>query len=338
MNSTPLIWVLIDERLGTGNQSRGVALSLGIPFVEKHLVWSICANLPNFLIGASLRGLKNGSKSAIKSPWPDLVIASGRRSALVARFIKNKNPNKCRLIQIMYPGSTAIEDFEIVAVPNHEKGIAEKDNFFSIVGAPHSIDENKLASARNHWDRKFSVLKKPMIGLVVGGPTKRKPFTQAMASKLATQSANAVNKLGGSLVITTSPRTGNRLRYILDVLLEKKVKPALVYSWTSDDTVDENPYLGILAHADYLIVTGDSTSMCSEACVTGNPVYIFAPNDFLHQKHRRFINELNSGGYAYLLSDEFVKPSEPAVPRKLDTANQIAREIKSRMLFGASHA
>jgi len=334
MKGTPTIWVLIDERLGTGNQSRGVALSLGAPFVEKHLVWSIFANLPNLLIGASLRGLKNSSKSTIKPPWPGLVIASGRRAAQVARFIKYKNPKKCSLIQIMYPGSTAIKDFEIVAIPNHDNRFDEKDNFLNIVGAPHSINDNQLNSAKTQWDSKFSVLKKPVVGLVIGGATKRKPFTLEMASKLASQSANVVNKLGGSLVITSSPRTGNRLQNILDVLLEKNVKPAFVHSWAPEDLADDNPYLGILAHADYLIVTGDSTSMCSEACATGNPVYIFAPNNFLHPKHRRFIEELISGGHAYLLRDEFIISLAPALQKKLDTASKIAEEIKSRNLLG----
>ena len=36
-----------------------------------------------------------------------------------------------------------------------------------------------------------------------------------------------------------------------------------------------NPYFGILATADRLVVTGDSIAMLSEACATGRPVQIF---------------------------------------------------------------
>ena len=92
MNREPIIWALIDERPGTGNQSKGVAMSLGMPFLEKHLIWSNLAFLPNSFFGPSLIGLKSISKSTINSPWPDLVIASGRRAAIVARYIKRKNP------------------------------------------------------------------------------------------------------------------------------------------------------------------------------------------------------------------------------------------------------
>ena len=65
MDENPVIWALIDERPGTGNQCRAVANSIGLPFIEKHLNWSTFANMPNFFIGASLRGLTTISKSRI---------------------------------------------------------------------------------------------------------------------------------------------------------------------------------------------------------------------------------------------------------------------------------
>ncbi|HIF61262.1 MAG TPA: nucleoside-diphosphate sugar epimerase [Rhodospirillales bacterium] len=333
MNRDPIIWALIDERPGTGNQSKGVAMALGMPFIEKHLIWSNLAFLPNSFFGPSLIGLKSISKSTINSPWPDLVIASGRRAAIVARYIKRKNPHKCSLIHIMYPGDTAIDEFDIVAVPNHDSGIPNKKNIIRITGAPHSIDRNQFSRASIHWNAEFSNLKKPIIGLIVGGATKRRPFTQKTAINLGHQTANLVNKLEGSLIITTSPRSGDELKGVLSFLSEKNIKPAFVHQWRSDGLVDDNPYLGFLAHADHLIVTGESTSMCSEACVNGNIVHIFAPEGFLGQKHQRFTDELVSNGYAYLLEDDLVEFSSSAAPKKLDVAAQIAREIEARVLY-----
>ena len=37
-----------------------------------------------------------------------------------------------------------------------------------------------------------------------------------------------------------------------------------------------NPYPQFLAHADMLVVTGDSVNMTGEACATGKPVYVFS--------------------------------------------------------------
>jgi mitochondrial fission protein ELM1 len=45
------------------------------------------------------------------------------------------------------------------------------------------------------------------------------------------------------------------------------------FGWLWDEN-GENPYFGILALADRLIVTGDSISMISEALATGRPVHV----------------------------------------------------------------
>ena len=332
MNKDPIIWALIDERPGTGNQSKGVAMSLGLPFVEKNLIWSRCAFLPNYLIGPSLLGLKNISKLAIKSPWPDLVIASGRRASMVARYIKGRNPDKCNLIHMMYPGHKGTGDFDIIAIPNHDISIPSSRNMITTTGAPHSIDSNQVLRERVRWSSKFSGLKKPIIGLVIGGATKRRSFSRQMIVKLGYQTANLVDKIGGSLVITTSPRTGNVLTDLLTYFSEKNIEPAFVYRWRSNSLPNDNPYLGILGHADHLIVTGESTSMCSEACGTDNIVHIFAPNGFLSKKHQRLTDELVINGYAYLLKDESVASSWQGTSKKLDVAAQIAQEIQIRIL------
>jgi hypothetical protein len=332
MKRNPEVWALVDERPGTGNQCKGVAMALKIPFVEKKLSWSQLAFLPNFLIGTSLIGLKKMSKAAITAPWPDVVIASGRRAGIIARYIKRKNPRKCSLVQIMYPGYSAIDDFDLVAIPNHDAGIPEDNNIFRFMGTPHGIDRDQLSKASKQWDPKFSNLKKPVIGLLVGGNTKRQHFGQKMAAKLAAQTADLVNKLEGSLIITTSPRTGNEIEFILDYLLEKKIKPSFLHRWQPNELATENPYLGILAHADHIIVTGDSTSMCSEVCGAGKTVHIFAPDGFVIQKHKYFIDELIEVGYANLLGYSGKKYSDARSLKKLDTARDIAEAIKVLIL------
>ena len=79
----PLIWVLADERRGTANQALGVAEALGLPFEVKDIRHGVLARLPNFLLGASRVGLTAASAAALGPPWPDLVIAAGRRAGAV---------------------------------------------------------------------------------------------------------------------------------------------------------------------------------------------------------------------------------------------------------------
>ena len=45
-----------------------------------------------------------------------------------------------------------------------------------------------------------------------------------------------------------------------------------------------NPYLGLLAWADHLLVTADSINMVSEASAVGKPLYVVQPS----KTHRRF--------------------------------------------------
>jgi mitochondrial fission protein ELM1 len=78
-------------------------------------------------------------------------------------------------------------------------------------------------------------------------------------------------------------------------LLAEIPMPCSVFRW--GDT-GENPYRGFLALADVIVVTGDSVSMCSEACATGKGVFIAAPADITAPKHQRLHKELYDAGMA----------------------------------------
>ena len=72
----PLVWVLRDERPGTGNQVMGVAEALKRPYVIKDLRYSPMGRLPNLLLGSSLRALTADARTGISPPWPDVVSLS----------------------------------------------------------------------------------------------------------------------------------------------------------------------------------------------------------------------------------------------------------------------
>jgi mitochondrial fission protein ELM1 len=59
----------------------------------------------------------------------------------------------------------------------------------------------------------------------------------------------------------------------------------------------ENPYLGILALSDYIVVTDDSVTMASEASSTGKPVYV-VPLLGGSAKFNRFHKSLQDAGIA----------------------------------------
>jgi hypothetical protein len=72
------------------------------------------------------------------------------------------------------------------------------------------------------------------------------------------------------LLVSTSSRTSEEAIAALQAGLDV---PHYFYRWKPSDPA--NPYFGMLAVADRLVVTGDSIAMLSEACATGRPVQIF---------------------------------------------------------------
>ncbi len=316
MTDTPEIWVLCDDRAGNVGQCLGVAEALGMPFVRKDIAYNSWAKLPNFLLGVSLRGVTQETKKSLKGPWPDLVIAAGRRTAPIARYIKHKSDHKTKLVQVMHPGHSGALDFDLICVPAHDdKKLLP--NEISMIGAPHRVTPEKLEEARKHWADTFKPLGEPLIALIVGGATKDKEFTKEMAVALG----QTVNKLAkdnnAGLLITTSRRTGD----VASDLMNEISVPAHTFKWGDEG---ENPYFGYLACADHIIVTGDSVSMCSEACASDKPVYIYAPENMISAKHSRMVDTLCQGGYAETFTGEL---SHQKI-LKLNAAKDIAKKIK----------
>jgi mitochondrial fission protein ELM1 len=142
------------------------------------------------------------------------------------------------------------------------------------------------------WTPRLADLPRPYIAVLIGGATNRKPFPVTLAADLGRKVAAMAKQSGGSVLLTTSRRTGREAE---DALLAEIPSPRSVFRW--GDT-GENPYRGFLALADVIVVTGDSVSMCSEACATGKGVFIAAPADITAPKHQRLHKELYDAGCA----------------------------------------
>jgi hypothetical protein len=313
------IWVLADDRVGHANQALAVAEALELPFSTKKLSYNALARLPNALLGATLAHLTADARGALAPPWPDLVIAAGRCTAPVARFLRQAVPDM-RCVQCMWPGA-GIADFNLIALPAHDRQ-RDQASIVRTVGAPHRVTRARLTAAAEAWAARLDHVPRPRIALLVGGATRRRNFSIDDAELLATQVAN----VGGSVMMTSSRRTPVAVRD----RLAAKLRPRHRHDWSEDGT--DNPYLGYLALADALVVTGDSTGMCTEACASGLPVYIFAPTDMIAAKHRALHTALFDAGLARPLEDATADLYRPdAAP--LDDAATVAIAIRERKLL-----
>lgn len=257
--------------------------------------------------------------------WPDFIISSGVRSTQAARTIKKLSGGKTFIIQNLDPKDHH-EDFDLISIPSNAlKGeLKELRNHIATVGVPHAVTDAKLDEARTIWKDRFSQLPEPRIGVLIGGHTKGFEFTPELARKMAKELNEKVKELGGSLIVTTSRRTDSA---IAKAFMDEITAPSYIHDWNK--TGIDNPYMGILACSDAIVVTGDSMSMCSEATTSRKPVYIYAFDGVragLRNLHKQLYKIENAKPFEALIQDG-IQPWEYTPP---DTAGFIASEAMKR--------
>ena len=312
------IWVLADDRVGNVSQGLGVAEALALPYEVKTIRYDRWGGLPNALRGAGLLGVTGESRNALTAPWPDLVISAGRRTAPIARWIKRQSG--AFLVQIMDPGFPGRGDFDLIASPTHDR-VPPAANILEIIGAPHRVTPSRLEAEAALWRPRFAHLPRPWVAVIVGGATRKKPFPVTMAQALGQRVAELAS--GGSVLLTTSRRTGPEQEQALAQTLPE---PRWLHLYSQGG---DNPYFGFLALADAIVVTGDSVSMCCEACAAPAPVFIWAPEGWVAAKHARLHDSLFRLGVARPLTS--AASFEPWPRPRLDAAGDIAKVIRERM-------
>ena len=101
--------------------------------------------------------------------------------------------------------------------------------------------------------------------------------------------------------------------------------PAFVWDGTG-----ANPYAQMLAHAEAILVTGDSVNMVGEATATGAPVHIFEPSGGAGGKVARYIDALERLGAVRRFAGRIERFSYAPI----DSSLTIAREIARRFALG----
>lgn len=247
-------WALTSGEAGVVSQAVGLAEAVDWPFevktVRLRAPWSF---LPGHLCPWALSGLRE----PLAPNWPDLLITCGRRSVAVSIAIRKASRGRTFTVHIQNPRVPA-HLFDIVAPPRHDGMSGE--NVLSTRGALHRITPAKLEAAATIWRGRLG---RPTVAVLLGGASRAHRFTPTRAEALA----DGLARIDGSIVITPSRRTSMEIVTLLGRRLPR--------AWIWDGT-GENPYLGMLALAEHIVVTEDSASMASEAASTGKPVYVAA--------------------------------------------------------------
>jgi mitochondrial fission protein ELM1 len=309
------IWVVDDERAGTSAQAVGIAERLGLPFRRLPLAWNWLAHLAALPRHGSLLGVAHGA-SWTGDQGPAIAISSGSRSVGVALWLQRRFG--CRIIHCMRP-QLRDELFDLLVIPQHDHP-PPRPNVLAVLGAPHRVSPLALAEARAVWGDRLAHMPRPRVALLVGGPARGSDLQPALAHMLGRRVALLAAERGGSVLATTSRRTGAEATEALAAGLSRAMH--LLYRWGEPG---DNPYLGFLALADAIVVTADSVSMVSEAAATNAPVFVALP-ELASRRHRRLHLSLFRAGQARPLGDDL----GPWPRRPLDEAGRVAIEIRRR--------
>ncbi|MCZ6886998.1 MAG: ELM1/GtrOC1 family putative glycosyltransferase, partial [Gammaproteobacteria bacterium] len=258
------VWLLADDRPGNVHQAQALANALGLPCEIKPLRFNRVAGLHNRLLGASVVGVKSSRVADLRPPWPDVVVAAGRRTAPVARWIGKKSDGRSRLVQLGRKGGDFAAPFDAVVTPAHCR-LAYDAKRIETVGplTPFAV------TPRNASGRVFELgAPAPRTLVLIGGPTVRHRFDLGVVAQLVQDLQQYADRQGGSMVVVTSRRTPRAAISYMRSNLSADVK--LVRPGDEDA-----PYEVALREADRIVVTGESESMLSDAAATGRPVLIY---------------------------------------------------------------
>ncbi|MBE1237689.1 mitochondrial fission ELM1 family protein [Phaeovibrio sulfidiphilus] len=325
------LWVVTTGEAGNISQALGLANALGIPFQSRTGTvarpWSW---LPASIAGrAGLSRLLAPGSDAFEPPWPDVVIACGRRAAMLSLAIRREATRTGSaapyLVQILNPGVSPA-NFDLVLAPDHDN--LRGPNVLTSLGAMHRLTRATLEEGAAAFREPFSALPRPLVAVLIGGTSGAYRFGIQDARRVALQLEDVARDGTVGLVVTTSRRTGEDQRNLMEKALRHLPN---VWFWKGDGP---NPYMGMLGLADAVMVTEESVSMISEACFTGKPVYTLGLNGG-SVRFTRFHARMEEEGYT--------RPFRGALklwapPKPLDEAQRLAGVIREKLGIGGNTA
>jgi len=304
--------ILTEGMHGMISQAEGLAKALDLNFFHEKI------ELNNFwkLIPPKFTPVKRFIfKNSIKENF-DVIISCGRKSVIPSIFFKQNSQKKIFNIHIQDP-KVSLKNFDFVVAPEHDD--LEGENVISTKGALHYLNMKEIDENRGYLEDKINK-NKDIITLILGGPTKYYKYTKENIQKIYSKLNNNINKKNLQLVVIPSMRTPS-----------ETIKLAKEYFGSDHliiDNVDKKAYLSVLSLAKFIVVMCDSSSMISEAALTGKPIYVAqipsSKNDYRFKKFRDLFKELN-------IIKELNDNLETWNYERLDETNRVAQEIKKKL-------
>ena len=298
---------------GMISQVEGLAKALDIDFthhtVELNYFWKMIP--PKFTpISQSVYKKLNQSEF-------DLIISCGRKSVIPSIHLKKNSKKKVFNIHIQDP-KVNFNHFDFIVAPEHDS--INGKNVINTKGAIHYLTDDEIIKYKDYLNSFVKKDQRKICSLILGGPTKYYDYSSENIKSIFSNLNSLLKKNDFQLIVIPSLRTPkNSIDY---------AKEYFGKNHTIIDNVDKKAYLSALSMSEIIIVTCDSSSMISEAALTGKPIYVAnilpKKNDKRFQKFRNLFRELN-------IIRNLGEEEQNWNYQKLDETNRVAKIIKQKI-------
>jgi uncharacterized protein len=310
---TKLKGLLLTEGMhGMISQVEGLAKALDLDFIHEKI------ELNSFwkLFPPKFTPVKNFVfKNQINHKF-NIVISCGRKSVLPSIYLKNKFKNKIMNIHIQDP-KVSLDNFDYIIAPEHD-GLQGK-NVLTSKGAIHYLTNSELDENENYLKARVDSQKR-ILAFIIGGPTKYYNYEEKVIDEIFLKIKKNFLNNNYQVIIIPSMRTPKSII--------KKAKDYFVQNQVVIEDVDKKAYLSALKLADHILVTCDSTSMISEAAITGKPIYVAQMPTI--KRNKRF-----EDFFKLFESLKIIKNLDTVIHswdyQKLDEANKISTYLKKKL-------
>ena len=300
---------------GMISQVEGLAKALDIEFihykVETNNIWKFVP--PRFSL------ISQSVYKKINQTDFDIIISCGRKSVIPSIHLKSISNKKIFNIHIQDP-KVDYKHFDFIVAPEHDA--IEGENVISTKGAIHYLTEQEIFENKEYLKSFIKKDNRKIWALIMGGPTKYYDYSTKNMKHIFSMFYKLMKKHDFQLVVIPSMRTPlNTIHYAKEFFGENH---------TIIMDVDKKAYLSALAMSENIVVTCDSSSMISEAALTGKPIYVAnifpKKNDKRFQRFRNLFRELN-------ITRNLGEEVENWNYEKLDETNRVAKLIKQKIQF-----
>ncbi len=304
--------ILTEGMHGMISQAFGLAKALDLNFFHEKIELN---NFWSFIPPKFTPIKKFVFKNEIKEDF-DIIISCGRKSVIPSIYLKKNSKKKVFNIHIQNP-KVKLGNFDIIIAPQHDNLIG--DNVIESKGAIHYLTLDEIEENGHYLSNKIDT-QKEIATLILGGPNKYYKYSKKNIENIFSLIDQDFISKNFQLIVIPSIRTPKN---IIQLAKNSFKKNHLVI-----EHVDKKAYLSGLNLAKYIIVTCDSSSMISEAALTGKPIYVAqipsSINDYRFQRFRNLFKELN-------IIRDLGSNIENWNYKPLDESNRTASEIKKKL-------